>query len=285
VSALARDVQDAIGRLEAGESGILLTVETTAGSTPRDAGTAMLIFSNDSVGTIGGGALEHGAINRARAALGGQAARLETETVPLGPAIGQCCGGSVVLRYQAQNAGDHMLTGEWLARIDGGDESGVWLFGAGHVGKAVARAIGPLGFPLTWIDSRPDSFPDAPEDASVLVSRGPHLEVANAPSGAMLLVMTHSHAQDFDIVDAALKRVDLRFVGLIGSATKRARFISRLGARGHSEQAIGRLHCPIGIAGITGKEPEIIAASVAAQLLRQREAARSMVSPPVSMTG
>jgi xanthine dehydrogenase accessory factor len=287
MSPLAREVHDAAHRLAVGERGILLTIEATAGSAPRDAGTAMLIFAENCVGTIGGGALEHAAINRARAALDGQASLPDIETIPLGPAIGQCCGGSVVLRYRSQDEGDHAAAREWLARIDGAsdDGGGLWLFGAGHVGKAVIQAIGPLGFPVTWIDSRPEIFPDTAWDVETLVSRAPHLEIAKARPGAMVLVMTHSHAQDFDIIDTALKRADLGLVGLIGSATKRARFIARLKARDHSEHVIGRLICPIGISGITGKEPSIIAASISAQLLIHRETTRAESQPPISMAG
>ena len=281
---LAREIHAAKHRLSAGEVGILVSVETTAGSAPRDAGAAMLVFADNSVGTIGGGALEHAAINRALEALRNQGTLPDTETIPLGPAIGQCCGGSVVLRYQRLDAHGHPALDQWLARIEDGAAS-LWLFGAGHVGKAVARAMAPLGFRVTWIDSRATMFPDTGRENEILISRAPHLELANAPAGAMVLVMTHCHAQDFDIIDAALTRPDLGFVGLIGSATKRARFIARLKARGHSEQALGRLICPIGIPGISGKEPAVIAASVAAQALRYREAALAEIRPPISMVG
>ena len=281
---LAREIHAAKHRLSAGEVGILVSVETTAGSAPRDAGAAMLVFADNSVGTIGGGALEHAAINRALEALRNQGTLPDTETIPLGPAIGQCCGGSVVLRYQRLDAHGHPALDQWLARIEDG-ASRLWLFGAGHVGKAVARAMAPLGFRVTWIDSRATMFPDTGRENEILISRAPHLELANAPAGAMVLVMTHCHAQDFDIIDAALTRPDLGFVGLIGSATKRARFIARLKARGHSEQALGRLICPIGIPGISGKEPAVIAASVAAQALRYREAALAEIRPPISMVG
>ena len=148
------------------------------------------------------------------------------------------------------------------------------------------NAVAPLGFGITWIDSRSNIFPDDKIAAlQTLSSRAPHLEVVHAPASAAILVMTHSHAQDFDIIDAALKRADLGFVGLIGSATKRARFLSRLKARGHSEQALTRLVCPIGVPGITGKEPEVIAVSVAAQLLAYREVNVAVAPLPISMAG
>lgn len=283
---LAREIDAAKSRFAQGEFGVLITVQATAGSAPRDAGASMLIFAGDCIGTIGGGALEHAAITLTRDALAARRPLPDTETIPLGPGIGQCCGGSVVLRYQRQDGRDHQGLDDWRARIEvEASRPRLWLFGAGHVGKAVIQATTPLGFGLTWIDSRPEMFPDAHGDIQTLTSRAPHLEVAGAPAGAMVLVMTHSHAQDFDIIDAALKRADLGFVGLIASATKRARFIARLKARGHTEQALGRLVCPIGLPGITGKEPAVIAASVAAQALQHREALLAAAEPPLSMTG
>jgi xanthine dehydrogenase accessory factor len=284
VTPLVQEIRGAKSRLSSGEPGVLVTVEATAGSAPRDAGTMMLVFTDDIVGTIGGGALEHAAISRARQELSGKKTLPDTETIPLGPAIGQCCGGSVVLRYLAQHADDQQAIDAWLGRSEI-DAPSLCLFGAGHVGKAVVQAMAPLGFRLTWIDSRAGIVSDIPPDVEFLNARAPHLDVAGAPAGAMVLVMTHSHAQDFDIINAALKRADLGFIGLIGSATKRARFIARLKARGHSEQTLGRLVCPIGIAGISGKQPAAIAASVAAQALRHREAALAEAEPPISMTG
>jgi xanthine dehydrogenase accessory factor len=285
VTALVRDIAAAKRRIEAGDSAVLVSVEATAGSAPRDNGTAMLVFADDLVGTIGGGMLEHKAIARAREALNTTTTLPDVETIPLGPAIGQCCGGSVVLGYRLQQAANLGALDDWLGRVHAG-ATALWLFGAGHVGKAVVNAVTPLGFGITWIDSRPRIFPDGGNAAfQTLSSRAPHLEVARTPAGAAILVMTHSHAQDLDIIDAALKRMDLGFVGLIGSATKRARFLSRLKARGHSEQALARLVCPIGILGITGKEPEVIAVSVAAQLLAHREANVAVTPQPMSMTG
>ena len=285
MNALAGRIGRAKERIIAGEGAVLVAVETAAGSVPRGVGTVMLVFAGDSVGTIGGGALEYAAARRARAALAGGADLPARETVPLGPAIGQCCGGSVGLRFIALDTQNLGLVDRWRHDL-AAEAIPLWLFGAGHVGQAIARAVAPLPFHLTWIDSRPCRFPDglAPDVATV-VARAPHLEVGRAPAAAMLLVLTHSHAQDFDIVDAALRRADLGFVGLIGSATKRARFIARLRARGRSDQAIRRLACPIGVAGVAGKEPEIIAASVATQLLQIRETVAAAMPVPTSRAG
>lgn len=285
MSGLVDQIARAGERITAGEPGVLVTVESAAGSTPREAGTVMLVFFGDTVGTIGGGALEHRAERRARSALRGVGDLPESETIPLGPAIGQCCGGSVMLRFRALAAGDLLPLARWRQELLD-LATPLWLFGAGHVGEAVADAVAPLPFTLTWIDSRPAMFSrELPSAVTAVPARAPHLQVDRAPPGSLLLIMTHSHAQDFDIVDAALKRSDLDFVGLIGSATKRSRFIARLRARGHGEPAIQRLVCPIGVTGIAGKQPEIIAASVAVQLLRIRETMRAEASAPISLVG
>jgi xanthine dehydrogenase accessory factor len=147
----------------------------------------------------------------------------------------------------------------------------LYLFGAGHVGRALVLALAPLPFRTRWIDSRREMFPDrAPANVVMVHASEPALELAAAPDGAQALVMTHSHALDLRIVSAALGQRRFSFVGLIGSATKRARFVSQMRAAGLAEEAIAQLTCPIGLAGVEGKEPAVIAAAVAAQLLIAR---------------
>lgn len=145
----------------------------------------------------------------------------------------------------------------------------VWVFGAGHVGAALVEVLARLpNQRVVWIDEREHAFPARlPEAVTKLWVRAPEAVVPRALSGAAMVVMTHSHARDLAIVDAALGRADLGFVGLIGSRTKRARFETRLQGSGHGGDALARLVCPIGIDGIRGKEPEVIAVAVAAQLL------------------
>ena len=148
----------------------------------------------------------------------------------------------------------------------------LWLFGAGHVGKALARALEPLPFKVTWIDGRLGQFPmDVPYDISALEAAMPELLVDEAPPGAFFIVMTHSHALDQDICEAVLRRQDFAYLGLIGSDTKAARFRSRLRSEGLDDADLARLHCPIGLPEITGKAPEVIAASVVADLLMKIE--------------
>jgi xanthine dehydrogenase accessory factor len=147
------------------------------------------------------------------------------------------------------------------------------LFGAGHVGRALALALAPLPFAIRWIDSRAEAFPPhIPANASLVRTDDPAAEIAAAPSGAFALVMTHDHALDLAVTAAALRRLDLPFVGLIGSATKRARFEKRFRELGIAQGRIQELVCPIGLPSIAGREPAVIAASAAAQLLQARTA-------------
>jgi xanthine dehydrogenase accessory factor len=153
------------------------------------------------------------------------------------------------------------------------------LFGAGHVGKAVVWAMASLPFKLRWIDLRPDIFPQIVPQNTVSVHAADVLaELAAAPSGAFILIMTHSHALDFDLVTKALTLSRFPYVGLIGSDSKRARFISKMSALGLEKSQLARLTCPIGVAGITGKEPATIAAATAAQLLLVRERVGAQMS-------
>jgi len=160
---------------------------------------------------------------------------------------------------------------EWTEPL--GESAGaVYLFGAGHVGRAVALALAPLPFVVRWIDSRRDAFPArAPANVALFHAPEPAAQLAEAPEGALIVVMTHSHAIDLDIVAAALKAERFGYVGLIGSATKRARFLRQMRDAGLTDSMLANLVCPIGVPGIEGKDPAVIAASTAAQLLMVSE--------------
>jgi len=162
----------------------------------------------------------------------------------------------------------------------------LWLFGAGHVGRTVAPALAPLGFALTWIDGRTGQFPGSPlPGVRQLELAMPELAVDEAPPNTIFLVMTHSHPLDEAVCEAILRREDFFYLGLIGSNTKRARFVKRLGEAGISEELLERLVCPIGLPGITSKEPAAIAASVAADLLMRCERAAVRARSKVSRGG
>ncbi len=256
------------------EEGLIavITVIAADGSTPREVGAQMAVTkAGDLIGTIGGGALEYAAIADARLAIAFPEQPPHKRDWPLGPDLGQCCGGRVTTLIEVFQTEDQ----DKIARLAGqpkGDRTPLLLFGAGHVGRALVMALAPLPFDIRWIDSRPEAFPGlVVRTATPVLTDHPVTELAGAPRGAFVLVMTHSHALDLDIIVQALQRPDLAYVGLIGSATKRARFESRIKAMGGSHESLSRLVCPIGLAGIHGKEPATIAASVAADLLIRRE--------------
>ena len=229
----------------------------------------MLVFADSFAATIGGGHLEFQAIAHARRLLTGQSRDLRIRHV-LGPSLGQCCGGAVELDFETVGAADLDRLRQRLspARVP------MALFGGGHVGRAIVGVLAPLPFAVRWIDSRDEIFPkDVPEGVECEHSSPVQAAVEDLAPGSRVLIMSFSHAEDLDIVIACLRRIrerdDLPFVGLIGSKTKWATFRHRLEDRGFSPAEIARITCPIGVPGITGKEPEVIAVAVAAQLLQQ----------------
>jgi xanthine dehydrogenase accessory factor len=260
----------ALARL-AWQQAVWVTVEATQGSVPRDAGTWMAVFSDALVGTVGGGRVEFEAVHEARLRLAGSTGA-PVLRYPLGPALGQCCGGVMHLRFEPVQAADVPALRARLAvrRMP------VALFGGGHVGRALVEVLGNLPCAVLWIDSRDEIFPaQVPVDVVCEHSDPVHQAVAGLEPQSRVLVMSFSHAEDLDIVAECLRRqrvrADLRFIGLIGSATKWATFRHRLQERGFSEAELGWVTSPIGLPGIPGKEPEVIALAVAAQLLAGRE--------------
>ncbi|MDM0005276.1 xanthine dehydrogenase accessory protein XdhC [Variovorax sp. J22G73] len=252
------------------EDGVLVRVESTQGSAPREAGTWMAVWADGLTATIGGGQLEFQATREARELLAGTRAPFDgIQRYPLGPSLGQCCGGVMFLSYQRIGAADApALQRELVARLEP-----VALFGGGHVGAALARLLGALPFSVRWIDSRDGVFPEQlPAQIDTEHSEPVQDAVAALAPGSRVLIMSFSHAEDLDIVIACLKRLrerdDLPYIGLIGSKTKWATFSHRLEARGFTAAELARITCPIGVPGITGKEPEVIAVAVAAQLLQ-----------------
>ncbi|MFM7802621.1 MAG: xanthine dehydrogenase accessory protein XdhC [Limnohabitans sp.] len=252
--------------------GVLVKVVRTQGSVPRDSGSWMAVFKHTLVGTIGGGHLEFQAVALAKDALEGRAALPGLQTVPLGPALGQCCGGVVQLEYRLVSGSDSESLREELRPA----LQPVALFGGGHVGRALVRVLSDLPFALRWIDSRDEVFPSTlPEQVIAEHSDPVHAAVADLVPGSKVLIMSFSHAEDLDILAACLTRLrtsaDLPYVGLIGSDSKWARFRHRLEARGFGAQDFAHVTTPIGMSGIESKLPEVIAVSVAAQLLQMSQ--------------
>lgn len=269
--------------LVAGRHALLILVDEIKGSTPRGTGTRMLVSTTEVDGTIGGGHLEWQAIDLARHALAEtmQPSAPWTRTFPLGPTLGQCCGGVVTLRFAPLS---ETTLAEWTLRPP---RFHLELHGAGHVGQAIVRLLLDLDCTVRWIDERADnansaSLPHTEQpglpSAEMLTSLPPHIqwldteaaeqEVRDAPAHACHLVLTHRHDLDLRIIDAVLRRGDFSFAGLIGSQTKRAKFLRRLTEQGIKPEALDRLTCPIGLSGVSGKEPAIIAIAVLAQLLQ-----------------
>ena len=275
---------------------MLVQVVQHRGSVPRETGTRMLVAADAVVGTIGGGHLQLKAIALARGWLAAGEREAVEHHYPLGPALGQCCGGALTLRTAPLDAG---ALAAWP------DETPLFtlqLYGAGHVGRAIVRLLEALPCRVQWIDEREHEFPalpsalrsvpraapraapqpDAPSAAHIerLCVEPVQAEVRTAPPGAFYVVLTHSHDLDLAITEAILKRNDFGYLGLIGSATKRARFVRRFEQRGFGAEALARITCPIGVPGITGKQPEVIALALVAQLLQAASGAARPAAQP-----
>ncbi len=260
--------------LEAGRNCVLLTVTNVKGSAPREIGACMVIAQNgNQTGTIGGGALEWQASKQAKKILAENDGYLRQELeLILGPDLEQCCGGVVAVSYELFTAAEKNQVRANATRHEATDKQNLVLFGAGHIGKALTKNLADHDFTIQWIDSRENIFPaDVPENVQAINSAQPVQMLTNQPPNTFVLIMTHNHTIDFDIACAALQYPDICFTGLIGSATKKARFVKRFAEQGLTLDQISRLICPIGIKGITSKTPSAIAASVTAQLLIETE--------------
>ncbi len=319
---------------------VRVSIVRAEGSAPRGPGAAMTVAAQSFSGTIGGGALEHAALNAARAMLSDwsgvttPAWRRSVRDYPLGPSLGQCCGGQVRLLFEllaapelaamtdTLGAGeiaaevlvlrplesgspmefarhrkddrDHwplplrrliretlsgvrprgpILAAGWYAEPLGPDLAPLFLYGAGHVGRAAAKLLAELPFELHWVDTDAARYPDPlPPRVHRLVAADPARAAHHAPAGAWHVVMTFSHAIDLEVCRAVLGRGDFAYLGVIASKTKRARFLRRLRDAGLPEAAVARLHAPIGLPELEGKEPAVIAVSLAADLLLRLQA-------------
>jgi xanthine dehydrogenase accessory factor len=222
----------------------------------------MVVSVGEVLGSIGGGHLELKAIADARALLAHGTGPVD-QRVALGPALGQCCGGALQLRYT------RLADAEPAAWAPPPPRFTLQLYGAGHVGRAIVRLLAVLPCSVQWIDEREAEFPAAPLPPHIerICVDAVQAEVAVAPPGACYLVLTHSHDLDLAVTQAVLQRGDFGYLGVIGSQTKRRSFEHRLRQRGCGDELLARLTCPIGLPGITGKEPEVIALAVVAQLL------------------
>ena len=293
-----------------GHSLVMITVVNVEGSAPRESSCRMFVMTDQIVETIGGGNLEHEAINLARSMLASKNENnYRLELYGLGPALQQCCGGAVTLAFEKITA-----VPDWLAALEGnaktdeilvteyGDTKAerfittyeslnvddqldnvlierlqplmpeVVVFGGGHVGNALVDALSRLPFKVNWVDERDDLFANQPGSNVKIYTGKSALDFIDIlPDNALNIVMTHSHELDEEICYQYLQQKQFRFLGLIGSRTKRARFLHRLRDRGINQTQLANLTCPIGVSEVTGSSPPEIAIAVCAQLLNVRD--------------
>jgi xanthine dehydrogenase accessory factor len=244
---------------------VVAELTSVRGSSPRERGAFMVVANDAQIGTIGGGALEYMVVARARKALR-DGEEPEGLDIPLGPEIGQCCGGRVEVSLQRLKPG---RASELVTRLSAAEanQPHVYLFGSGHVGKALARSLSVLPLNVHVIDTRPDELSDLPAGVDARAVPMPETVVRNAPSGSAFVILTHDHALDFLIAAEALKRVDSPYIGMVGSRTKRAKFRGWYAAEGGDPDAVKRLVLPIGAFGLVDKRPEVIAALAAAEIM------------------
>lgn len=307
-------IAEALASVRQGEALAMVSVVGAQGSTPRELGARMLVWADQFTGTIGGGSLERQGLEQARGLLAQNTRRHALQDYPLGPLLGQCCGGHVRLLIERVDADsldwletaaaarapfalaasfEHGEMRRGLEAVGQSPSDGprvpipevrrlsetirpalprLVIFGAGHVGQAVARAFAPLPFHLDWLASREDLRPEASGTRAVILTEDELEEaVEAAPADTLFAIFTHSHDLDYRLTRAVLAKRDYSYLGLIGSRTKRASFESRLRADGVSEVDLARLVCPIGVAELKSKAPAVIAVSLAAQLLKLTE--------------
>lgn len=239
------------------------------GSSPRERGTFMLISADRTLGTIGGGALEYLVIARARQVLRDGLAG-DALDIPLGPEIGQCCGGRVEVQMRVV---DPAQAARLTSRVEAerAARPHVFIFGAGHVGRALVHALLPLPVRVHVVDTRPEELLGLPDGVDARAVALPEAVVRSAPEGSAFVILTHDHALDFLIAAEALARTDSRYVGMVGSRTKRGRFASWFKGEGGNPHALNRLVMPIGATafprGLGDKRPEVIAALAAAEIM------------------
>ncbi|CAD5280886.1 Xanthine dehydrogenase accessory protein XdhC [Alteromonas sp. 38] len=246
---------------------VIVTVISIAGSTPREAGSKMVVTDAQSIDTIGGGHLEFDAIKTAREMLSGgsrskESASTEIRSYPLSSKLGQCCGGAVKVLFEVCNRHAQHIA----------------IFGAGHVAKALVPILAQLPLRISWIDSREDLFSHPlPANVKMVVEEAPETEVRGLEENTWLVILTHDHQLDYRITEQALKYPALPFVGLIGSQTKAKRFITKLEHRGFNESDLARLATPIGDTSIPGKRPIEVAVSIASQIIQRLHAGEDNV--------
>lgn len=255
---------------------IRVALTRVRGSSPRNEGTEMFVASGALWGTIGGGQLEFMAINAARDMLRDGVLNQDLD-VPLGPEIGQCCGGRVELKLTRMRVSDKWAATERAARRDEALPH-VYVMGAGHVGRALANLLQHLPVRCILVDTRPDEVELCTANVETRVSAIPEADIWSAPTGSAFIVLTHDHGLDFLLTSAALERQDAAYVGMIGSATKRVK-LRNWAHKNCDGQSIEHLKCPIGASGSRDKRPSVIAAFVVAEVMAELTSETAATAP------
>lgn len=246
-----------MGLRERREPCVLLTLLADKGSVPRNCGTKMIVGREQTYLTIGGGHLEYQCIAMAREMLEKQTVSPHTEHFNLGARLAQCCGGMTTVLFEP------------LIQ----PQPQIMVFGAGHVGQALVALLSTLPCHIIWVDERPDMFARAPKGVKTWLAEDPLDAVKAAPAQSYFIVMTHHHPRDLELTEAILKRGDYRYLGLIGSHTKRQRFEYRLAGKGITPEQLSTLRCPVGLPDVKGKLPAEIAVAIAAEIIAVYQAA------------
>ena len=247
---------------------ILITIIEAKGSVPRNKNVKMVVSTDEQYGTIGGGELEYRTINEAVNLLKNSSQNSIILDYPLGPSLGQCCGGFIKIKLDKFKNGQDLLIENNLKEYISKNYKNLYLFGAGHIAQSLSIKLDGTGFNVFIIDSREDFLSKIKSNyITKILAKNPEIIVNNAPAKTFYLIMTHSHQVDLSICSSLLKKNDFSFIGLIGSKTKKNRFYKRLREMGHKEEIINKIEIPIGLKSIQGKEPDIIAISIIARLL------------------
>ncbi len=255
-------IKEAARLEQSGIDFVMVSVLSIKGSTPREVGARMLVTTNHSFGTIGGGHLEFKSIESARQQLKENQAQIVTQDFPLGATLGQCCGGFVTVLFETVIQPKFQLA----------------IFGAGHVGRAIINCLSQIPCQVSWVDSRADEYPEhIPQHVTQIISDYPVDEIADMPENTYYLVLTHNHQLDLELSEAVLKREDSAFLGVIGSKTKSARFKHRLRDKGFSKEQITHMQCPMGEYEIISKQPGEIAISTLSHILKVRAEIESSI--------
>lgn len=236
---------------------VLVTLLDTMGSTPRASGTKMLVCEETIHDTLGGGHLEFAVCEKARALLATGKDCQHIEHYPLSSKLGQCCGGATIVLFE----------------VFASHEQSLVIFGAGHVAKALVPILAQLPLNITWVDQRQEMFESAKEASNIknLVTDTPASLIPTLAPNTWILILTHNHQLDFELVCAALKHNKLDYLGMIGSETKARRFRTRLQHREIEQQKIDKLICPVGLKSVQGKRPIEVAVSISGQIIQMLE--------------